>query len=157
MRSFTVDAGVDVVSFGGTKNGMMYGEAVVFLTPELARRREIIRKQVSQLPSKMRYIAAQFTRCCADDLWLRNAAHANAMAAAPARRGARSPGVDLDGRPAVNSLFPRLPGRRSSRCRPGRTFYDWDTAIHQVRWMTSFDTTVEDVARFAAGVRALLS
>src|SRR5919202_3677493 len=80
LRELTADAGVDVLSFGGTKNGMMYGEAVVFLDPRLAEGFKFVRKQAAQLPSKMRFVAAQFTALLAEDLWLQNASHANHMA-----------------------------------------------------------------------------
>ena len=120
LRSFTIDAGVDVVSFGGTKNGMMYGEAVVFLTPELAARAKIIRKLVSQLPSKMRYISAQFDALLTDDLWLRNAAHANAMARRLHDGVHDLPGLTLDGGPRSTASSPASRARRSTHCRPGR-------------------------------------
>jgi threonine aldolase len=157
VRAFTVDAGVDVLSFGGTKNGMMYGEAVVYLDPELARSARFVRKQVTQLPSKMRFVAAQFTALLRDGLWLRNAAHANDMATRLYELVHEQGGVDLDGPPVVNSLFPRLPKEAIEPLRAWSPFYDWDPASQQVRWMTSFDTTDEDVTRFAAGVKALLS
>ncbi len=120
LRSFTVDAGVDVVTFGGTKNGMLGGEAVVFLRPELARRAQYVRKQVTQLPSKMRFVAAQFLALLDDDRWLA------ARRPTPTRMAARLhaataglPGVEVAA-PQVNSLFPTLPGRRSSnRCATG--------------------------------------
>ena len=152
LRALTVDAGVDVLSFGGTKNGLLGGEAVVFLRPELARRALYLRKQVTQLPSKMRFVAAQFLALLDDDLWLRSAAHANAMAAdlhravAAIRRRRRSARP-----PAVNSLFPVLPPELIEPLRDWCFFWDWDVARHQVRWMTAWDTTAEDVAAFAAG------
>ena len=156
VRSFTGDVGVDVISFGGTKNGMMYGEAVVYLDAALARSARYLRKQVTQLPSKMRFISAQFSALLTDDLWLRSAANANAMAARLHGRVHDVAGVELGGPPAVNSLFPRLPKDAIERLRAWSFFYDWDPAAQQVRWMTSFDTTEEDVERFAAGVRAAL-
>ena len=156
VRSFTVDVGVDVISFGGTKNGMMYGEAVVYLDAALARAAPYLRKQVTQLPSKMRFISAQFTALLTDDLWLRSAAQANAMAARLHERVHDIDGVELGAPPAVNSLFPRLPKDAIERLRAWSFFYDWDPAAQQVRWMTSFDTTEDDVERFAAGVRAAL-
>ena len=111
-----------------------------------------MRKQVTQLPSKMRFVAAQFTALLRDDLWLRNAAHANAMAGRLYARVRDVPGVSLARPPAVNSLFPRLPKDAIEPLRAWCPFYDWEPATHQVRWMTSFDTTEEDVDRFAAGV-----
>jgi threonine aldolase len=156
LRSFTVDAGVDVVSFGGTKNGMMYGEAVVFLDPELAQRAKIVRKLVGQLPSKMRYVSAQFDALLADDLWLRNAGHANAMTQLLHAGVRHLPSLGLDRAPDVNSLFPLLPRAANDALQAWATFFDWDASIGQVRWMTAWDTTPEDVERMIAGVVAAI-
>ena len=156
LRSFTVDAGVDVISFGGAKNGMMHGEAVVYLDPELARSAPYVRKQVTQLPSKVRYISAQFVALLADGLWLENAAHANRMARLLHGRVAAIPGVHLPHAPAVNSLYPTLPADRIGALRDWSFFYDWDVHRHQVRWMTSWDTTESDIESFAAGVTHFL-
>jgi threonine aldolase len=156
MRSFTVDAGVDVVSFGGTKAGLLGGEAVVYLNPQLARRAMFVRKQVNQLPSKMRFVAAQFNALLTDDLWIRGAAHANAMAQRLYAATCEIPGVEYDAPPAVNSLFPCLPAQVVEPLREWCFFWDWDVSRHQVRWMTAFDTTESDVDRFAAGVRHIL-
>jgi threonine aldolase len=157
LRSFTIDAGVDILSFGGTKNGMMYGEAVVFLDPTLARLAPFVRKQATQLPSKARYIAAQFNALLADDLWLRNARHANAMARRLYDALSGCDGVSFTGPPEVNSLFPLLRADVIDELQAWSPFYTWDPAIDQVRWMTSFDTTADDVDRFAAGIAAALS
>ena len=92
LRSFTVDAGVDVLTFGGTKNGLLGGEAVVFLDPSSPSRARYLRKTITQLPSKMRFVAAQFNALLDDELWLRNARHSNEMAAPAVRRGRRSAG-----------------------------------------------------------------
>ena len=108
LRAFTVDAGVDVLTFGGTKNGLLGGEAVVFLRPELSRRAEYLRKQVTQLASKMRFVAAQFLALLADGLWLQLAGHANAMALELHAATITVPGVEHDTPPQVNSLFPVL-------------------------------------------------
>lgn len=151
LRSFTVDAGVDVLTFGGTKNGMVGGEAVVFLDEALARRAAYLRKTITQLPSKMRYIAAQFIALLTDDLWLRNAGHSNEMAAMLFEGVRALPVIDLAA-PAVNSLFPTLPPEVIDQLREWSFFWDWDATKHQVRWMTSWDTTDADVARFVAGV-----
>lgn len=157
LRSFTVDAGVDVVSFGGTKNGLVYGEAVVYLDPALARSAAFVRKQVTQLPSKMRFVAAQLNALLDNDLWLRNARHANDMAQRLYEQVHTIPGVHLEGPPAVNSLYPILPADRIRPLQQWSYFYDWDVHRHQVRWMTAWDTTDDDVAAFAAGVRAALA
>lgn len=151
LRSFTVDAGVDVLTFGGTKNGMLGGEAVVFLDEELARRARYVRKAITQLPSKMRFVAAQFIALLSDDLWLRNAQRSNSMAARLFDGVAGVPGVELTP-PQVNSLFPILSVPAATALREWSFFWEWDVAKHQVRWMTAWDTTTEDVDRFVAGV-----
>ena len=151
LRSFTVDAGIDVLTFGGTKTGMLGGEAVVFLAPDLAARARYLRKVITQLPSKMRFIAAQFLALLRDDLWLRNAEHSNAMAATLYEAVAGLPGLVVDP-PSVNSLFPALPPALIEPLREWSFFWDWDVAKHQVRWMTAWDTTPEDVDRFVGGV-----
>jgi threonine aldolase len=156
LRSFTVDAGVDVLSFGGTKAGLAFGEAVVFLDPELARRAMFIRKQVTQLPSKMRFVAAQFNALLHDDLWIRLAEHSNAMSRRLYDATNGLPGLKYDASPQVNSNFPRLPDGRIEPLQNWCFFYDWDTTRNQVRWMTAWDTTADDVDRFAAGVAAAL-
>ncbi len=155
LRSFTVEAGVDAVSFGGTKNGLLGAEAVVFLRPELAVGSEYVRKQVTQLPSKMRYLAAQFNAVLDGDLWIDLAAHSNAMATELHRLVDGVPGVDAGAKPQVNSLFPTLDPAMIEHLRTWCFFWDWDPSIHQVRWMTAWDTTQDDVEAFANGVRAL--
>jgi threonine aldolase len=157
LAGFTTRAGVDVVSFGGTKNGMMYGEAVVFVNPALATRAKYLRKQAMQLPSKARFIAAQFSAMLTDDLWLRTGAHANAMAARLYAATVDIAGVRFDHQPAVNALFPFLPAGAHATLSQWCPFYVWDVHTDQVRWMTAWDTRPEDVDRFAAGVRASLS
>jgi threonine aldolase len=152
LRAMTIDAGVDVVCFGGTKNGMVGGDAVVYLRPELTRRAHHRRKQVTQLASKMRFLAAQFEALLEEDLWLELAGRANAMAAALHERVAAIPAIDPGPVPAVNSLFPILPPAVVEPLRAWSFFWDWDVRRHQVRWMTSWDTTDEDVERFVAGV-----
>jgi threonine aldolase len=155
LRAITVDAGVDVVSFGGTKAGLVGGEAVVYLRPELARRAAYVRKMTTQLPSKMRFVAAQFNALLHDELWIRLAEQANAMADRLHQLVDGIPAVALGGSPQVNSLFPVLPRRVIEPLRDWCFFYDWDRAVCRVRWMTAWDTTIEDVERFAAGVRHL--
>jgi len=156
LREMTLDAGVDVLSFGGTKNGLLYGEGVVYLRPELAARARFARKQAGQLPSKMRFIAAQFEALLTDDLWLENARHANRMAAVLADAIGELPGVVLPRRPQANSLFVKLPPAIIPPLQEWSFFWEWDEAEHLVRWMTSFATTEEDVARFTGGLRHLI-
>jgi threonine aldolase len=156
LRSFTIGAGVDVISFGGTKNGMMYGEAIVFCRTDLATRAPFVRKQLAQLPSKARFISAQLLALLRDDLWLRLARHANEMSALLGDRVAAVPGVRLEQPPVVNSLFPLLPRAAIEPLQAWCPFYVWDEARAQARWMTAWDTTPDDVERFAAGVRAVI-
>lgn len=155
LRSFTVDAGVDVVSFGGTKAGIAFGEAVVFLDPDLARRAMFIRKQVTQLPSKMRFVAAQFNALLHDDLWIRLATHSNGLAMRLYDATKHLPSVRYDAPPQVNSVFPMLPRHLVQPLQDWCFFWPWDVSRDQVRWMTAWDTTAEDVDRFAAGVAAI--
>jgi threonine aldolase len=156
LRSFTVDAGVDALSFGGTKNGLLGAEAVVFLNPACEAGSQYIRKQVTQLPSKMRYLAAQFNAVLHDDLWIELAAHSNHMATELHRLTVGIPGVELGDPPAVNSVFPRLPAECIAPLRDWCFFWDWDTSLNEVRWMTAWDTTVDDVETFAAGVETIV-
>jgi len=157
LRSFTVDAGVDVVSFGGTKAGLAFGEAVVYLRPELAKRAKYVRKMVNQLPSKMRFVAAQFNALLRDDLWIRLAEGSNRTARRLYEATRDVPGVSYDAAPEVNSVFPRLPHGAIAPLQAWCFFWDWDVSRDQVRWMTSWDTTDDDVDRFADGVRAVLA
>jgi threonine aldolase len=157
LRSFTVDAGVDVVSFGGTKAGGLGGEAVVYLDPALAVRAKYVRKMVNQLPSKMRFVAAQFNALLHDDLWIRLAEHSNHMATRLYEATRTVPGVQFDHAPQVNSLFATMPVHHIEALREWCFFWDWDVSRGQVRWMTAWDTTQADVDRFAAGVRHLLT
>ncbi len=149
--------GVDILSFGGTKNGMMYGEAVIFLTPALSKYAAFVRKQATQLPSKARYIAAQFNVMIDTGLWLDNARNANAMARRLYDAVVDLGGVSLDGPPEANALFPCLPAAAISELQRRHDFYVWDPARNQVRWMTSWSTTSEEVDEFARDVRRVLS
>lgn len=153
LRSFTVDAGVDALSFGGTKNGLMGAEAVVFLDPQLATRARYLRKQANQLASKMRYVAAQFLAILQDDLWIDLADHANRMAMELWKATNDIPGVTFPGPPAVNSLFPMMPRPLISALQEWTFFWDWEPSRDQVRWMTSWDTSEHDVELIGRGIR----
>jgi threonine aldolase len=153
MRAFTTDAGVDVVSFGGTKNGMMIGECVVVLNPEAVRGMLFLRKLSMQLASKMRFVSAQFDALLSGDLWLRNARHANAMAARLDAAVRDVDGVQVQRPAEVNSVFATLPPAVTERLQSRYPFYVWDQGSGEVRWMTSFDTTESDVDGFAAALR----
>lgn len=157
MRTFTTDVGVDVLSFGGTKNGALAAEAVVVLQPELNDVADAIgfaRKQSMQLASKMRFFSAQFVALLEGDLWLRNAAHANAMAGRLRVAVDDVPGVHFPLPVQSNGLFPVVSESAIAPLQEVARFYVWDEAIHQVRWMCAWDTTADDVDTFAAAVRA---
>ncbi len=157
LRSFTVDAGVDVLSFGGTKAGIVFGEAVVWFDPRRADRAEYLRKNVTQLHSKMRYISAQYEALLADDLFITLGRMANDAARSLYDATRHHVELGLTTAPAVNSLFPTLRDPAKTRLQEWSFFWDWDTAAHQVRWMTAWDVTAQDVAAFAAGVNAALA
>jgi threonine aldolase len=161
LAALTTEPGVDVVSFGGTKNGLLCGEAVVFLRPELAESFKFTRKQLGQLASKMRFVAAQFEALLEGDLWLRNAKHANAMAARLAAAVQDIEGVELTHPVDANGVFARLPASATDRLMaelPGdHPFYVWDAETGEVRWMCSWDTTPEDVDGFAAALRSTVA
>lgn len=149
--------GVDVLSFGGTKNGLMFGEAVVFFKPELARDFKYVRKQITQLYSKMRYISAQFTAYLKDDLWRTNAEHANAMARLLAEEAGRIDGVEITRPVNVNAVFARIDPKAVPLLRKRYPFYVWDENNGELRWMTSFDTDKEDVLGFVSAMRDALA
>ena len=155
FRALTFDAGVDAVSFGGTKNGMLGAEAVLLRRSTSSPRAAYLRKQATQLPSKQRYVSAQFEEALMTGLWIDTASNANAMA-----RRLYDALADLEvlrlAPPAVNSLYPIVPPSVKTRLQDWSFFWDWDVSRSQVRWMTSWDTTEADVDAFAAGVRAAL-
>lgn len=153
MRTFTNVAGVDILSFGGTKNGAVFGEAVVVLNPDAARAMKHLRKLSMQLASKMRFVSVQLEALLAGDLWLRNARHANAMAARLASGVREIPGVEILHAVQANAVFARLPRDVSERLQKRYRFYFWDESAGDVRWMCSFDTTEEDVDGFLAALR----
>ncbi|HKG13208.1 MAG TPA: low specificity L-threonine aldolase [Pyrinomonadaceae bacterium] len=146
-------AGADVLSFGGTKNGMMYGEAVVFPDASLARDFKFVRKQSAQLPSKMRFVAAQFDALLTEDLWLHNASHANRCARTLAEEIARIPQMRITQAVDSNAVFALMPRDSIARVRERFFFYVWDEGASEVRLMCSFDTTEEDVRDLTALMR----
>ncbi len=154
LRAITTDAGADVVSFGGTKAGLMLGEAVVVLRPELAPALPYLRKQSMQLASKMRYVAAQFEALLDGDAWARHAAHANAMAARLAAALEPVEGVKLTQPVQANVVFATLPAAATEALQQEWGFYVWDERTGEVRWMCSWDTRPEDVDAFAAAIAA---
>jgi threonine aldolase len=156
FRAMTFGAGVDAVSFGGTKNAMFGAEAVLLRRGVASDRSGFIRKQSTQLPSKMRYTAAQFVEALTDNLWIETAGHANKMAMRLYNALAHIESLQISP-PAVNSLYPILPVAVKERLQAWNFFWDWDISRSQVRWMTSWDSSPEDVDAFAAGVLAAFS
>lgn len=150
-------AGVDVLSFGGTKNGLLGAEAVVVLEPEASEGLTYLRKMNMQLGSKMRFLSAQLLALLEGDLWLRSARHANAMALRLRDSVSALPGVVVTQPVESNAVFATLPPGVADRLRTRFRFYDWDAARGEVRWMCAFDTRPEDVDAFAAALREELA
>ncbi len=156
LADITFNAGVDVLSFGGTKNGLMYGEAVVFANSELAENVKYIRKQSTQLHSKMRFTSAQFEALLSNDLWKKNATHANKMAQLLAGEVWQIDGVEITQPVDSNGVFAIVPKEIIPKLQEEFFFYVWDEERSEVRWMTSFDTTEEDIKEFVAVLNDLL-
>ena len=158
LRELTTDTGIDLLSFGGTKNGMLYGEAIVVLNPDAVEGLLYLRKLNMQLASKMRFVSAQFLALLEDDLWLRSASHANAMAAHLRRsledriEDGSIAGLSFSQPTQANAVFAVLPPGVADRLRKVFRFYDWNPATREVRWMCSFDTTEADVDAFVAAI-----
>jgi len=149
FRDFTTEAGVDVLSFGGTKNGMMFGEAVCFLKEGLSDNFKYIRKQGMQLASKMRYISAQFIAYFRNDLWLKNARYANMMGKKLADRISTIEGIKITQDVDANGVFVILPAAVADEVRSNYFFYPWNEELSEYRLMTSWDTTEKDIEEFA--------
>ena len=152
LRALTTDVGVDMLSFGGTKNGLLGAEAVVFLEPRLADGFEYLRKQSMQLASKMRFLSAQLDALLSEELWLRLAGNANAMARLLAERVCELPGVRITRPVEANAVFAVIPQQAIVTLLERYDFYVWDESASEVRWMCSWDTTAEDVEQFSAAV-----
>jgi threonine aldolase len=148
LRQATRDLGVDVLSFGGTKNGIMGGEAVVFFHQTLSSDFLYLRKQGMQLASKMRFIAAQFEALLTNDLWKRSAQHANRMAQVLEAEVRKIPQVHIVWKVESNGVFAQIPQQAIEKIRKRYFFYPWIEEEGIVRWMCSFDTTEEDVREF---------
>jgi threonine aldolase len=163
LSAFTTDAGVDVVTFGGTKNGALGAEAILVLDTTASDGLIYLRKHQMQLASKMRFVSAQLLALLDGDLYLRNARHANAMAARLRSRmeagiaDGSIRGVDFTQETQANAVFARLPAGVADRLRENFRFYDWDAATGEVRWVCSFDTRPEDVDAFVVQAARLTS
>jgi threonine aldolase len=148
FKTFTTDAGVDILSFGGTKNGMMYGEAVCFLKPGLSEDFKYIRKQSMQLASKMRFISAQYIAYFKNDLWKKCGSHSNKMAALLYDKVKDIIGVKVTQPVESNGVFVIIPHEVAEKLRESYFFYPWNEKESEYRWMTSWDTTEDDVVKF---------
>ena len=156
FKAFTKEAGVDVLSFGGTKNGLMMGEAVIFFNPELSKNTKYIRKQSMQLFSKMRFISAQFLPYFKEQLWKKSALHANKMARLLEQEVSKIEQVKLTQKTEANGVFAIVPPEIIEKLQQEYFFYVWDENRSEVRWMTSFDTNEEDVYDFVRILKSLL-
>jgi threonine aldolase len=156
FRTFTRDAGVDILSFGGTKNGMMIGEAVLFFNQALAVHSKYYRKQAAQLYSKMRFVGAQFVPYLRNGIWKLNATHSNRMAKILETEVRKLKGVEITQPVEGNGVFAIVPKDLIPQLQHEYFFYTWDENRGEVRWMTSFDTTEEDIYNFAELLRKLL-
>ncbi len=156
LKAITRDAGVDILSFGGAKNGMMYGEAVVFFDKALAKNFKYTRKQGTHLPSKMRFISAQFEALLTNDLWRQNADHANRMAQVLARELEKIPQITITQKVEANGVFALVPKRYVPLLQKKYFFYVWNEETSEVRFMTSFDTTEDDIRDFIGLVKRVV-
>lgn len=148
-ESITKEVGIDVMSFGGTKNGMMFGEAVIFFNTRMSKEVKFIRKQLMQLHSKTRFIAAQFSAVLRNDLWLKAATHSNTMAKNLAHAAEQIPSVTITQKVEANEVFAIIPRDKIQKLQDECFFYVWDEDAAEVRWVCSFDTTENDVIEFA--------
>jgi len=156
FRAFTTDAGVDILSFGGTKNGMMYGEAVCFLRPGLAEGFKYLRKQGMQLASKMRFIAAQYTAYLTHDLWKECAEHSNSMALELEKRLSLIAGLKITQKVESNGIFVVMPREVAETLRREYFFYPWNEVMSEYRLMTSWDTSLDEIEHFSKRLDELM-
>lgn len=156
FKEFTVDCGVDILSFGGTKNGMMMGEAVLFFNPELTHLTKYIRKQSMQLYSKMRFVGAQFVAYFENELWKETAGHANKMAKLLEEEVAKIPELKITQPVEANGIFVQVPKDMIKPLQDKFFFYIWDEMKSEVRWMTSFDTDEKEILGLVDLIKELL-
>ncbi|MCK5028679.1 MAG: low specificity L-threonine aldolase [Bacteroidales bacterium] len=156
FKKFTKDVGVDILSFGGTKNGLMYGEAILFLNKKLGEDFKYVRKQAMQLSSKMRFISAQFERYLSDNFWFMNAKHSNDMAQLLAEKIKDIPQIQITQKVEANGIFAIVPKEIIEDLKNEYFFYDWDESRNEVRWMCSFDTQEEDILKFVEIIKKKL-
>ncbi len=155
LKEMTSDCGVDIFTLGGTKNGLMLGEAVVTSRPELSENLKYIRKQATQLYSKMRFIAAQFIPYLSEGIWLQNARHAN-QAAQKLVAGMQLLGIEITQKVESNAIFFVLPEESAQKLRQRYFFYDWNENRLERRLVCSWDTTDEDIAGFISYLKSIV-
>ncbi len=156
LKAITADAGVDVLSFGGTKNGLMFGEAVIFFKKELAEGFKFTRKQSMQLASKQRFIAVQFLTLLSNDLWLQSASHANQMARLLAQELEKNPFLRITQKVQANGVFATIPAQYVKQLQEEFAFYIWDEKISEARLMASFDTQEQDIRNFVTLINSVV-
>jgi L-threonine aldolase (EC 4.1.2.5) len=156
FKELTVDCGIDVLSFGGTKNGLMLGESVIVFNDALKAEARYIRKQSAQLASKLRYLSCQFTAYLTDELWKKNATHANRMAVDLYNGLASIPGVSFTQKMESNQLFLTMPRKMIDKLLESYYFYFWNEPANEIRLVTSFDTTEADIQSFLTAVHAAI-
>ena len=156
FKAFTKDCGVDVLSFGGTKNGMMMGEAVVFFNPENTENTKYLRKQSMQLYSKMRFVGAQFLAYFENDLWKETATHSNKMAQLLKKEVSKIPDVKITMPVEANGVFAQIPRNITQPLQEKFFFYPWNEKKSEVRWMTSFDTTEKEIYEFVELIKNMI-
>lgn len=156
FKAFTAEVGVDILSFGGTKNGMMYGEAVVFLNNKLSNNFKYLRKQSMQLASKMRFISAQFIAYLTDNHCMITASHANKMAQYMKEGLEKIPAVAITQNVEANAIFAIIPRNITEELQKVSFFYIWNDETNEARFMTSWDTTKEDVDNFITSIKNIL-
>lgn len=156
LKEATVDCGIDIMSFGGTKNGLMMGEAILIFNEELKHYAPYFQKQSAQLFSKNRFIATQFNALLTNDLWLLMATNSNKMAQLLAKQVSQLPGLQITRKVDANAVFVIIPTHVIEPLRKLYPFYEWDAQTHEQRWMCSFDTTEDEVNEFVLKLRELL-
>ena len=156
LREITVDVGIDILSLGLTKNGAMNAEAIIFFNRKVSENFKYYRKQGMQLASKMRFMAVQFETLLSNDLWKKNADYANHMASILAEKIAGIPQIQITQEVEANGVFAIVPPGIIPKLQKEFFFYMWDENKSEVRWMTSFDTQLEDIEKFVLLLRNLL-
>jgi threonine aldolase len=156
LKALTVDCGIDILSFGGTKNGLMIGESIVIFNPALAKNAKYIRKQSAQLASKMRYLSCQFIVYLKDDFWLKNAKHANEMAKLLHDELCKFPEISFLQKVESNALFLTMPKKVIEKLLEKWFFFFWNEEAGEIRLVTSFDTTEKDVCDFVQSVKQII-